>query len=118
MHSPWIENHTVDKYYKLHGYPPGFCGKGRKSWQSSQVNQVSSMQTQSNEAASQFASPRQFSAPRSSQSSCQELMAFLNAQAKIGNFQPENSSTAANLLIKSPLKAIILFRTCQVFQKI
>ena len=76
------------------------------------------MQTQSNEAASQFASPRQFSAPRLSQSSCQELMAFLNAQAKIGNFQPENSSTAANLLIKSPLKAVILFCTCQVFQKI
>lgn len=56
------------------------------------------MQTRSNEAASQFASPRQFSAPRLSQSSCQELMAFLNAQAKIGNFQPENSSTSANLV--------------------
>lgn len=73
----------------------GFCSKGGKSWQSSQVNQVSSMQTRSNEVASQFASPRQFSAPRLC---CQELMAFLNAQATIGNFQPDNSSTAANLV--------------------
>ena len=40
-----LNNHTVDKCYKVHGYPPGYKQRGRGS---SSVNQVSRQDDQSN----------------------------------------------------------------------
>ena len=39
-----LNNHTVDKCYKVHGYPPGYKQRGRGS---SSVNQVSLQDDQS-----------------------------------------------------------------------
>ena len=70
--------HTVEKCYKIHGYPPGFKPKGKNS---SVVHQVN-LQDEHVEKNSSFAST---SFPFT-QEQCQLFLAMLGTQIQSSNF--------------------------------
>ena len=79
--------HTVDKCYKLHGYPPRFKHKGKPN---SNANQVSYPQGQAVEVPSNTSAQYPISKAR-----CEQLLAFFNSGIDQGtNHHVANVSTS------------------------
>ena len=77
--------HTIDKCYKLHGYPPGYKPKGRLS--ANQVTCNLGTATQSGSVQCPI-----------SEAQCEQLLAFLNAGCNFGeNHHAANASTSNGL---------------------
>ncbi|XP_057950861.1 uncharacterized protein LOC131145679 [Malania oleifera] len=84
--------HTIDKCFKLHGYPPGYKLKGRSS-----ANQVSCTQGTIIENSSQS----QIQCPIT-KAQCEQLLAFLNTRST-----PSNNHHVANVSVGNGLFGLI-----------
>lgn len=85
-----IKGHTVDKCYKLHGYPPGYKFRNPNA-QNSDANTVKSVET--NVAVSQSSSPSNFfSSLNPTQHS--QLMEILNTHAQSAKTEPIVAATS------------------------
>lgn len=65
-----LNNHTIDKCYKVHGYPPGYKQRGKGS---SSVNQVSLQDDQPDKHTNTGSFPF-------TQEQCQQFLAILGHQ--------------------------------------
>ena len=89
------QGHTVDKCYKLHGFPPGFKSKAKVVSTKAQVNQATSVINQT-----VGSSPGESSLSSLTNSQCQQLIALLNSQLQ-GNLRvspelPQPGASVAN----------------------
>nr|XP_023886241.1 uncharacterized protein LOC111998374 [Quercus suber] len=98
-----IQGHTIEKCYKLHGYPPGYKPKGK----SSSANQVSNFTgndqlvlSNSGSVATTGAMEHNVLKCPISQEQCQQLMFFLKSQTLDGS-QARSSHQAANVVATS-----------------
>jgi hypothetical protein len=88
--------HTMDKCYKLHGYPPGYKPKGK----SPMVHQVSLNNFGTSAAVTDEMSPFQVS---QIQSQCQQLLAALNTKPSEPLTPNTSYQAMANTTLSSPL---------------
>ena len=73
--------HTIDKCYKLHGYPPGYKPKGRSN---ANANQVSSQFSSNQGIVVENASTTSTQYPIS-KAQCKHLLAFLSTGIGLGD---------------------------------
>ena len=74
-----MQGHTIEKCYKLHGYPPGYKPKG-KAGSNANGNQASCNSVNGAEQASVPSNQCPIS-----KAECQQLLAFLNSGAVVGD---------------------------------
>ncbi|KAA8523857.1 hypothetical protein F0562_010280 [Nyssa sinensis] len=98
-----LPGHTVDKFYKLHGYPSGYRQSARTRTPS--VNQVSASSNGFDEASNGPNSTPQFPF---TQEQCNQLLSFLQNSSQ----QPSAMNAIANSLSLSgydlPTKSLVL----------
>ncbi|KAL5757597.1 hypothetical protein ACOSP7_020208 [Xanthoceras sorbifolium] len=99
-----IMGHTMDRCYKLHGYPPGYKPKGKAQQQ--QQSSLQSISKSTLSSSSGVSSPFAMTATASSSSpshltadQCQQLMTYLSTQLHQSSLAPPEASSTMFVVI-------------------